>query len=46
MGIPIGGLMGIGGDSLPPHIYFKNQLDPHGDVDLQIFYSIDKSIFI
>jgi len=44
MGIPFGRLMGIGGDSLPLPFTLKINGNPHGDADLQIFYSIDKSI--
>jgi len=42
MGAPIGGLMGIGGDS--PHLPFTLKINgsPHGVADLQVSYYIQK----
>jgi len=47
MRIPIGGLMGMVGIHCPlpfTRCTLKINGNPHGDADLQIFYSVDKSI--
>jgi len=47
MRIPIGGLMGMVGNHCPlpfTRCTLNINGNPHGDADLQIFYSVDKSI--
>jgi len=44
MGNPIGGLMGIGGDSPPLPFTLKINGSPHGVADLQVSYFIHKNI--